>query len=84
MRQFFWLIFNRGNACAMIVHTWGDQLLPQLLMEQLDNFVLAIEAHAERIFLRHFFRLELPGFHFFMALYSDILFIDHYCAGGIK
>ena len=36
-RQFFWLIFNRGNACAMIVHTHADQLLPQLLMVQLDT-----------------------------------------------
>ena len=36
-RQFLWLIFNRGYACAMIVHTHADQLLPQLSMVQLDT-----------------------------------------------
>ena len=33
-RQFFWLVFNRCYACAMIVYTRADQLLPQLLMDQ--------------------------------------------------
>ena len=37
MRQFFLLIFNSGYACAMIVHTRADQLLPQLSMVQLDT-----------------------------------------------
>ena len=36
-RQFLWLIFDRGCACAMIVHTRADQLLPQLSMVQLDT-----------------------------------------------
>ena len=35
--HFFWLIFNRGYACAMILHTRTGQLLPQLLMVQLDT-----------------------------------------------
>ena len=35
-RQFSGL-FNRGYACAMIVHTQADQLLPQLSMVQLDT-----------------------------------------------
>ena len=26
-----------GYTCAVIVHTWVDQLLPQLLMEQFDT-----------------------------------------------
>ena len=29
----FFKLFNRGYACAMIVNTWVDQLLPQFLME---------------------------------------------------
>ena len=37
LRHFFQLIFNRGYACAIIVHTRADQLLPQFLMEQFDT-----------------------------------------------
>ena len=29
--------YSRGYACAMIVHTRADQLLPQLLMDQFDT-----------------------------------------------
>ena len=36
-RHFFWLIFNWGYACAMKVHTWADQFLPQLLLVQFDT-----------------------------------------------
>ena len=33
------MIFNIGfYAYAIIGHTWADQLLPQLLMEQFDTF----------------------------------------------
>ena len=35
--QFFRLVLYRGYACAMIVHTLANQLLPQLLMEQFDT-----------------------------------------------
>ena len=28
---------KRGYACFMIVHTWADQLLPQLLMELVET-----------------------------------------------
>ena len=35
---FFRLVSTkRGYACSMIVHTWADQLLPQLLMELFDT-----------------------------------------------
>ena len=34
---FFQACFNkRGYACSMIVHTWADQLLSQLLIEHFD------------------------------------------------
>ena len=32
------------NAYAIIVHTRADQLLPQLLMEQLDIFLYNVDA----------------------------------------
>ena len=33
------MAFNiRFYAYAIVGHTWADQLLPQLLMEQLDTF----------------------------------------------
>ena len=35
---FFRLVSTiRGYSCSMIVHTWADQLLPQLLMELFDT-----------------------------------------------
>ena len=38
LRQFFRLVSTkRGYACAIIVHTWANQLLPQLLMAQFDT-----------------------------------------------
>ena len=37
LRQFFALVFN-SYACAMIVSTRANQLLPQLLMEQFHPF----------------------------------------------
>ena len=37
VRQFLRLVFNRVYACAVIVHTWADQLLPQILMEQFET-----------------------------------------------
>ena len=39
MRTFFpaCIYIYVGNACAMIVHTLADQLLPQFLTEQFDT-----------------------------------------------
>ena len=38
IRQFFFrLVLKRGYACAMVVHTRADQLLPQLLMLHFDT-----------------------------------------------
>ena len=35
------MAFNIGfNAYAIIGNTWADQLLPQLLMEQFDTFLM--------------------------------------------
>ena len=33
----FLLVFNRGYACAMIVHTNAIQALPELLMDHFDT-----------------------------------------------
>ena len=35
LRCFYFIGFY---AYAIIIHTWADQLLPQLLMEQFDTF----------------------------------------------
>ena len=32
-------VFNRGYACALMVHTQADQVLPQLLMQQFDSLL---------------------------------------------
>ena len=32
-----WTIFPLYGFCICIVHSWADQLLPQLLMEQFDT-----------------------------------------------
>ena len=34
-------MLNRGysSTCAMIMHTWADQLLSQLLMDSLDTLL---------------------------------------------
>ena len=48
----------RVYAYAMIVHTWADQLLPQLLMEQfviLPSQCRHIEHMPERVWLKKFF-----------------------------
>ena len=37
LRPYFRLVFHIGHACAMIVHTQADQLLPQSLLEQFDT-----------------------------------------------
>ena len=37
LNRFFRLLFDNGYACAMIVHTRADQLLPQLLMVQFNT-----------------------------------------------
>ena len=38
---FLRIVLNRGNSstCAMIVHTWADQLLSQLLIDSLDTLL---------------------------------------------
>ena len=57
--QFFWIISlcssKRLYAYAIIGHTWADQLLPQLLMEQFDTFPIQcrhIEHMHEGVWLR--------------------------------
>ena len=45
-------------AFAIIVHTWVDQLLPQLLMEQFDTLLIQcrhIEHMHEGVWLEKFF-----------------------------
>ena len=38
------MAFNIGfYAYAIIGHTWADQLLPQLLMEQFDTFLYNVD-----------------------------------------
>ena len=37
LTELFRLVCNMGYDCALIVHTWANQLLPQLLMEQFDT-----------------------------------------------
>ena len=37
-QKFFWPVSTkRGYACAIIVHTWANQLIRQLLMDQFDT-----------------------------------------------
>ena len=57
LRQFFWLVFNRGYAWAMIVHTWADQLQPQLMMEQFDTLP---QHYGHFVFWHHCFYWPLP------------------------
>ena len=38
--KFFCMFVYRGYASAMIVHTWADQLLLQLLMDKFDTLLL--------------------------------------------
>ena len=57
------MAFNIGYyAYAIIGHTWADQLLPQLFMEQFDNFPIQyghIEHMHEGILFRknNFFKM---------------------------
>ena len=52
LRTKFQLVLNRGYASAMIVHTWADQLSPQLLIEQFDT----LPSHYRHF--RHFICLD--------------------------
>ena len=48
------MAFNIGlYAYAIIGHTWADQLLPQLLMEQFDTFPIQCR-HIEHICMKEF------------------------------
>ena len=56
MRQIFGLVLNRGYACAVIVHTWANQLLAQILMELFDTLPTQcrhIEHMHERVWLKY-------------------------------
>ena len=43
------------GAYAFLVHTWADQLLPQLLMEQFDTFPIQC-IHIEHMHAGFWFR----------------------------
>ena len=56
------MAFNIGfSAYAIVGHTWADQLLPQLLMEQFDTFPIQcrhIEHMHERVWFTKIFFYE--------------------------
>ena len=77
---------------AWIVPSWADLLLPQLLMEQFDTFLIDTlnvcmnEFGLEKIIFVctdsteiFFSKLRPAGFNFNMSSF----FTDSYCAGGI-
>ena len=72
------MVFNIGfYAYAIIGHTWADQLLPQLLMEQFDTFPIQcrhIEHMHEAVwFINNFYQNDscenLDNFSLLMCLY---------------
>ena len=73
---FFQFVLNMGYACAMIVHTRADQLLPQLLMETfciwLELFSLSDFLHFEMSLLLLTVTLQgVSNKHCLLSLFSS-------------